>query len=84
MSEKVSEKDGSHREIEDFAEEPEGATQTQEQGHGWRRYLGLLSPAPARSQSSASTSDGEGIKGRPAKWSLGVLNDKSVLEVPGR
>ena len=83
MSEKHPANDVSLPETED----PVGETitmQTQLKARGWRKLFGAPKSAPGRNRSTASSSDGEGIKGGPAKWSLGVLNDKSTIEVPGR
>ncbi|KAM0289243.1 hypothetical protein ACHAO9_006200 [Fusarium lateritium] len=38
----------------------------------WRRFLGAGSTAPRSDESSG-----------PSKWSMGVLNDKKTIEVPG-
>ena len=41
-------------------------------------------PTMKKEHSAATSVDGEeDIKGRPEKWSLGVLNDRETDEVPG-
>lgn len=50
---------------------------------GWRTIFGGSKQTAGRNTSTMSVDDDEELKSKPAKWSLGVLNDKSTNEVPG-
>ncbi|KAF6222877.1 hypothetical protein HO133_000928 [Letharia lupina] len=45
----------------------------------WKRMLGGQEPA----SSGSSVDQEDGNKGKPEKWSMGVLNDRQTDEVPG-
>ena len=50
------------------------------------RWKGLFSGsrlAPDPSSSGASSDGDEEIKAKPARWNMGILNDKETEEVPG-
>lgn len=50
----------------------------------WRPFNNPSRAAKEPAIMSITSSDGyDDIKGRPEKWSLGVLNDKETDEVPG-
>lgn len=51
----------------------------------WRKMLGIARAPPHDGASLESSEDGDEIlKGRPEKWSLGILNDRITDEVPGK
>ena len=52
---------------------------------GWRRFWRASKPTTDVRTSSTDSTDGAGdYKVKPAKWSMGVLNDKETDEVPGK
>ena len=51
---------------------------------GWRKLFGTSKSRRGRANSAATEVGGNDDKARPQKWSMGVLNDKYTIEVPGR
>ena len=52
----------------------------------WKQLLGFAKVEPALPETSdnVSTNRENDTKAKPAKWSLGVLNDHETEEVPGK
>ncbi|MCJ1437242.1 hypothetical protein MMC27_006628 [Xylographa pallens] len=50
---------------------------------GWRKFISRSKPAQEPPSASDSLSSSGDDKKMPAKWSMGVLNDKQTDEVPG-
>lgn len=49
----------------------------------WRQILGSTRSAQEPTSYGSSIDGDDGVKARPEKWSMGVLNDKQTDEVPG-
>ena len=49
----------------------------------WKQLLGFAKRRDRVSKFDPSSDDHSDVEIRPAKWSIGILNDKETEEVPG-